>query len=82
MGTLLSSPCQLRLEGWLSHLRLGYYMEHQGTSAGPNLMIFSALNPLLQGAAILEGGVNIRGLYQSPLLTHQWQWARVTLTTN
>jgi len=26
-GTLLSFPCQLRLEGYLSHLRLSYYSE-------------------------------------------------------
>jgi len=25
MGTLSSSPCQLGLEGWLSHLRLSHY---------------------------------------------------------
>ena len=27
IGTLLSSPCQLRLEEYLSHLRLSYYSE-------------------------------------------------------
>jgi len=46
-------------------------MEHQDISAGPNLMRSSALDPLLQGAAILEGRINVRGLYQSLLLTHQ-----------
>ena len=29
MGTLSSSPCQLGLEGWLSHLRLSYYTRTQ-----------------------------------------------------
>jgi len=30
MGTLSSSPCQLRLGGWLSYLGLSYYTSSSG----------------------------------------------------